>query len=412
MDQTTQPAPSPQPRFVVRDVYDDPLSNAKRATGAFSLDRIEPGDIPWLWPRRIPLGSVTLLVGDPGVGKSLLALDIAARISTGAPWPDEAVESAEQRVEGQSSDSGPRPSTISPRPSGSDLLINAEDLIHNAIRPRLDALDADCSRIIAWAYVRDEVNIVGEPHLFGLTRDLNSLDMLLKAMPDCQLVILDPITALLGDASEQTSGDVWKLLADLAESARRYKLAVLVISHFRKKEGAAIHRAAGSLAFVAAARAVWTVVKDASDPTRRLFLPLKNNFAPDTKGLAFTIETHEQTHAATIRWHPDPIEANGGTAFASTRPRGRPDDDLQRAIGWLGKFLADSPLPTRVVWKAADANGITIGTLRRAFHKLGAIAYQPKGVTNGPWIWKLPGPDAQKPGEDFCASDQLAEKPR
>jgi hypothetical protein len=55
--------------------------------------------VPWLWPGRIALGRVTLLVGDPGVGKSLVALDIAARVSTGRPWPGdcpEFVQSAQQ----------------------------------------------------------------------------------------------------------------------------------------------------------------------------------------------------------------------------------------------------------------------------------------------------------------------------
>ena len=46
-------------------------------------------DVRWLWPGRIPIGKVTLLVGDPGNGKSLVALDIAARVSRGAAWPDE-----------------------------------------------------------------------------------------------------------------------------------------------------------------------------------------------------------------------------------------------------------------------------------------------------------------------------------
>ena len=45
--------------------------------------------IEWLWHQRIPIGKVTLLVGDPGQGKSLIALDLAARVSTGATWPDE-----------------------------------------------------------------------------------------------------------------------------------------------------------------------------------------------------------------------------------------------------------------------------------------------------------------------------------
>jgi hypothetical protein len=49
---------------------------------------VAPQPLDWLWPGRIPLGKVSLLVGDPGQGKSLVAMDIAARVSRGLPWPD------------------------------------------------------------------------------------------------------------------------------------------------------------------------------------------------------------------------------------------------------------------------------------------------------------------------------------
>ena len=65
------------------------LARAQRVAGAVRFSELLPENIRWLWPGRIPLGYVTLLVSDPGAGKSLVALDIAARVSTGAPWPDQ-----------------------------------------------------------------------------------------------------------------------------------------------------------------------------------------------------------------------------------------------------------------------------------------------------------------------------------
>jgi hypothetical protein len=44
--------------------------------------------VRWLWPERIALGRLSLLVGMPGAGKSFLTCDMAARVSTGSPWPD------------------------------------------------------------------------------------------------------------------------------------------------------------------------------------------------------------------------------------------------------------------------------------------------------------------------------------
>ena len=48
----------------------------------------------WLWPGRVPLGKLTLLIGDPGLGKSFVTLDIAARVSRGLPLPALAAEPA------------------------------------------------------------------------------------------------------------------------------------------------------------------------------------------------------------------------------------------------------------------------------------------------------------------------------
>ena len=45
-------------------------------------------ELQWLWPERIPLGKVSLFSGDPGLGKSIVTLDIAARVSRGMPWPE------------------------------------------------------------------------------------------------------------------------------------------------------------------------------------------------------------------------------------------------------------------------------------------------------------------------------------
>ena len=49
---------------------------------------MEPTPIVWLWPGRIAIGKLTMLSGDPGLGKSLLTIDLSARVSIGAAWPD------------------------------------------------------------------------------------------------------------------------------------------------------------------------------------------------------------------------------------------------------------------------------------------------------------------------------------
>jgi hypothetical protein len=51
-----------------------------------SFSDIPPEKPTWLWEGHIPRGMFTIIGGDPGQGKSSVALDIAARVSTGRPF--------------------------------------------------------------------------------------------------------------------------------------------------------------------------------------------------------------------------------------------------------------------------------------------------------------------------------------
>lgn len=45
------------------------------------------GDVKWLWKDWLPRGFVSMLVGDPGVGKSMVVLDLVDFITKGNGWP-------------------------------------------------------------------------------------------------------------------------------------------------------------------------------------------------------------------------------------------------------------------------------------------------------------------------------------
>lgn len=376
----------------------DRVAMAVHRAGAFRLTDVQPAGIQWLWPGRIPLGYLTLLVSDPGVGKSLLSLDIAAHVSTAKPWPDaEKGEGGVWKDEGNLQDN-PSSSTLPPSdfrlPPSSVLILNVEDHFATTVRPRLEALGADCSRILGLSHVPGE-GVFSVPRPVAIDRDINRLEMLLREVPDCRLIILDPITAFFGDTSTRSTGNIWKVLSNLAWLAASANLAVLAISHLRKKEGAAIHRALGSLAFVAAARAAWTIAKDPTDPRKRLLLPLKNNLASAAQGLAFTIATDETTRAPVIHWLPEVVEANADTLLAPNRFVGRPDDERKYAVQWLRARLSVGASPMRDIRNDAEAHGIGYGTLRRAFRELGAKAVKHGPVPRGEWKWELPHEGAQ-----------------
>lgn len=60
----------------------------KPVVSLISLDQVQPEEVRWLWPGRIPLGKVTILQGDPGLGKSTLALEVASRVTRNEAMPE------------------------------------------------------------------------------------------------------------------------------------------------------------------------------------------------------------------------------------------------------------------------------------------------------------------------------------
>lgn len=340
------------------------------------LSDVQPEPIAWLWAGRIALGKLTLIAGDPGLGKSFLLLDTAARVSTGAGWPDRPGERFDP---------------------GGVVLLSAEDGVADTIRPRLDAAGADVSRIVALEAVRmigDHGRPAGQ-RLFDLSRDIPALEMAIRSVEDCRLVVIDPVTAYLGGVDSHKNAETRWVLAPLSAIAERHRVAMVAVTHLNKSGGGpAIYRAMGSLAFAAAARAAWAVSKDKDDPRRRLLLPIKNNIAPDTGGLAFRIEPLGVDGCPVVEWEPDPVNVSADEALSSDRDS---DERTERddAAEWLADLLAHGPRAARDVERDARDAGYSISTVRRAKAVLGVVSRKP--AFGGPWEWTLPAQDAHTP---------------
>ena len=54
----------------------------------FSMGDVQAEQVRWLWEPYIPLGKITIIQGDPGDGKTTMALAIAAAVTSGLPLPD------------------------------------------------------------------------------------------------------------------------------------------------------------------------------------------------------------------------------------------------------------------------------------------------------------------------------------
>ena len=329
---------------------------------------VVPTSVRWLWPGRIAIGRLTLLVGRPGEGKSFLTTDLAARVSTGRPWPDGS--------EGV---------------SGSVIFICAEDDPADTLRPRLDAHGADVRRTHLLSMVR-KTTAEGRTYDAAFTlNDIEPLERCLQMHPDCRLVVVDPIGSYLGSGTDSyRDSDVRLLLDPVARLAEQYGPAVLLVAH-RRKNAAVAHAddlALGSRAFTGVARSVWHLIRDPKDRDRRLLLPGKNNLAAEGQGLAFTIAGDPPA----VCWQTEAVDMTATDALAAETAgaesaRDRPARD--EAQSWLADVLADGPVPTAEIREEAEAAGLAWRTIQRARI---ALSVEPiRGDGRNAWLWQLPG---------------------
>lgn len=338
------------------------------------LADVKPEPIEWLWKPRIALGKLTMVAGDPGLGKSFVTLDFAARVSTGTAWPDNRDE---------------------PQQAGDVVLLSAEDDLADTIRPRLDVAQADCSRIIALQAVRVMVQVDNKTtktieRTFSLEADLKMLEAALDYLPNPRLVVIDPISAYIGTRLDShKNADMRAVLSPLAALASRRRVAVLAVNHLNKggSQTNALYRTMGSLAFVAAARSSWLIVADAHDPGRRLFLCVKNNLGPDQGGLAYSLMPAGDL--VCVAWEPESVKTTADEALAAGRrdvAEGQLDHSskVAEASTWLTKQLGTGiPILARDLATKRKAAGLSEYAVRTAAAALGVRS---RKTAEGWWL--------------------------
>jgi hypothetical protein len=235
-----------------------------------------------------------------------------------------------------------------------------------------------------------------------LVEDLARLDAELQRRADVALVIIDPISAYIGQINSHRDSEVRAVLVPLAELAAKHDVAILAISHLRKSlVGDAVLQVMGSLAFAAAARAVFIVARDPADPRRRLFLPAKNNLGDDRTGYAFRVEAAmlgSDIATSRIAWEAKTVTITADEALAlRDRDAGHAPAKRDAATQWLAGMLAYGPVAVAKLHEEADAAGYSWGTVRRAQDYLCVTAE--KASFEGGWAWRLP--EEAEPGQEI-----------
>lgn len=321
-----------------------------------TLSDTTPEQVSWLWFNRIPLGKLTLIVGDPGHGKSYFSLYLAAHVTTEKPWPEIGM----------------------PIEKGSVILLTAEDGIADTVRIRTDIMGADVNKIYILEGIKTPDN--EELTFFNLVEHISSLAKAVKEIGDVRLIIIDPITAYLENLDSNSATAIRSALAPLAKLAEREKIAVVAISHLNKDIAKrAIYRAMGSMSFIAAARSVWAISRDDNDENyrRRFLTPLKTNLSIDPSSLAFSIGNDG------VVFEADPVDITSEEALGDKEEKDE-YSQLQEAKEWLKvAFIESKAIPAKQILKEAKENFIKERTLKRAKSQLGISSFRMGNV----WHW-------------------------
>lgn len=325
----------------------------------------------FLWYPYIPLGKITIMLADPGVGKTTLCLKLAAIVSRGEHFY---LESENPFVE---------------RKPGFVIYQTAEDGIADTIVPRLQSMKANL----------DNICVINEGKQALTFTDARIEQALKDKRP--RLMIFDPIQAYLGsDLDMHRANEVRPVLTELSRLAEQYKCAMILIAHMSKmSSNSALYRALGSIDIVALARSEIILVNKPDDPDKHKLM------------------THEKSslaaHGDSIEFHID-YEA-GGIVFdgisdlkaddilGQRKEKKRSTFALDEAVEFLQEMLRSGSADRNVIFEEAINRGIKPDTIYRAKKELKILDKTTGRRKDKSTIWYYKGYIA--PENNICSSE-------
>lgn len=373
---TFAPMSGEAPKVASSDVNGKETPKAARRVDLTPVAAIPHRRVKWLWDGRIALGTLSLLAGREGLGKSTLAYQIAADASVG-------------KLAGEFYGT--------PKPV---LVCATEDSYEHTIGPRLLAAGAD-SNLIYRVQVIDQFQVT-----HGLMLPQDNAEVEAKALDlGSSLLLLDPLTSRLGKLDSHKDAEVRQALEPLAAIADRVGMAVLGIMH-HNKSGAKdpLNLVMASKAFTAVARSVHTVVEDPDDEGHgRIFGTPKNNLGrTDLPSLRFHIESFEYPtddgpgSTGQLVWDGETEESIATIMERTEEPSTR--SATKECADWLASHLhkQGGVDTTKSIMKAAREEGYSRDAVNRAKRKLKLESESTFEFPNKT-MWSLPDTQIKAP---------------
>ena len=211
------------------------------------MSEVDTQTVEWLWKPYIPFGKVTIIQGNPGEGKTTLALCLCAACTNRKPFP------------------------LMPEHEPFNVIYQtAEDGLGDTVKPRLMEAEADLDRVLVIDESKQELSLSDERIEKAIRQN------------GARLIILDPIQAYVGEKTDMNkANEIRPIFRRLAEVAERTACAVILIGHLNKAAGGqSAYRGLGSIDFRAAARSVLLIGRVKREPNIRVIVHDKSSLAP------------------------------------------------------------------------------------------------------------------------------------
>src|SRR5215217_2641275 len=333
--------------------------------------------VKWLWDKRIPKAKLTMFDGDPDVGKSVITMDLAARVSRGRTFPDGAACEA-----------------------GNVLIVNVEDAKDDTIVPRLEAHGADLERI---TIVEGMPDGKGGVRVLDLPDDVPSLKAFVEHH-EAALLIIDPVlTMLSGDAYKDQ--DARKALAPVRDMAEATGCTVVAVRHLNKNTSlSAIQRGGGNMGLIGVARAGAFFAHHPEQAGLRVMAPHKSNLAEKQPSLQYVVVPWAiDENIGRVEWRGATEHDANSLASGPASPAEKTTQD--EAMEFLRDELADGPEWARTIYQDAHSAGISRGTLLIA---KSTLRVRSEKVGTQGWQWSLAPLEGDKHTDTFEPLEPLA----
>lgn len=335
---------------------------------ATRVSELKTWPIDWLWPGRIARAKLTLIGGPAGSGKSALAMQLVAAVTTGGNWPCR---------EGNA----PQGSVVLVCPHGDPDIIKA----------RLKAAGANLANV----HLIHDVEDSNGSRPFDVATDLPMLDATIRTLEHVRVIIVDSVNLPSGSNGADATRAMFEPLAALAKA---HDIPVVAIGRAPGWEGSGRKLACFSPAALAPVRSAFIIEIDPADEKRRLLLQVKNELAPDAATLAFRITPHELEDGETaarivFEAEHDPVSAR---QFFARQSRGFDSAKYEGITFLRDLFGGASELTIRQIEDAARGIGFVKASQGLAQCRVLRDARLAMGLTvtrarsSADWVWAKP----------------------